>query len=1021
MDGHEGDEQSFLDILNAPVASSRPAAAANNAFTASNDVPAIGDPDFFGSWDDMDAQGEAEDEEGEDYDHEFDEGMAIDTAETHAQHDQNAVVEDVPDDVGLQLDQATADAGLDTQGSRDFLWEEDEEAIREIEESAGFEGWGDEPTQSSGRGRGKKRGRRVKSSDKQELTDEQAEIVGQANLAYMRGEYATAVKLLHEVIQGAPNAYQAWVTLAMIHDELGDTVKAMRTYMMAAHLSPKDTDLWTRLGAMSRKFGQNDQALYCFNHAISADPENVDALWDRAAIYHERGMMQKAITDLEALLEIIPHNMPAVKELCKIYVELNDAGRAIPLFEAAFKADETHPIQVSSPDAGDDEEADDDDEQVLADVSMGVKVTTKTRIGYEELNMLAELYMEIGDYEKTLVTIKQGLRRIQGRTEERHWDEHDDDREYTEDEVPESRELPIQLQVKLGICRIWLDQPEIAKMHFAKLYARPVNDFAELYFEVAEAYMGKRMFSVALTVFEVLRDNPSTDSAIIWSKMGYCYHHLGNFEIASELYEAVLDANPDDFDVKLALAQVCEELGDEDRALRLIAEVDAESRAAVRDQGGDTAAQGKEVDGRHSDGTPTQSGSEAVVAFIMEKQRNVVQDQATKDAMEAARRREALVTYERVMTLWVNIKEKVSRTDFLRTARTLITSFQNTKAFYPTNRAQKYRGLNPRLKTRKGGVQHEIQEMSDRLRPGMTKSARQDQLPVNLNEFLGLKFDQWYDLFVKYAYAAVMDGKEEEAQSTLMSAFDANVFYHDELRKIRLRLHMISVAIYGGNAVHVTDQCRWFCQTSGYPNDVYRIYSAMHAGGSEAVQCYGMNSSVKYFMRQLKAMDKGAKTQPYAPENRNALLLTTYGHLLQAGRSYLAAIAFYVKAYHLCPNDPLINFSLGLAHIQRGMQRKSDNRHMHMMQGFTFVMRYHQLRGENVEANFNVARAFHHVGLNNLAIPYYEKILEASRKGKLTEDEQDLKGEAAYNLSLIYISSGSPGLAEIVLRKHCTF
>lgn len=36
-----------------------------------------------------------------------------------------------------------------------------------------------------------------------------------------------------------------------------------------------------------------------------------------------------------------------------------------------------------------------------------------------------------------------------------------------------------------------------------------------------------------------------------------------------------------------------------------------------------------------------------------------------------------------------------------------------------------------------------------------------------------------------------MDGKEEEAQIALKSAFDANVFYHDEMRRIRLRLHMI--------------------------------------------------------------------------------------------------------------------------------------------------------------------------------------------------------------------------------------
>lgn len=35
-------------------------------------------------------------------------------------------------------------------------------------------------------------------------------------------------------------------------------------------------------------------------------------------------------------------------------------------------------------------------------------------------------------------------------------------------------------------------------------------------------------------------------------------------------------------------------------------------------------------------------------------------------------------------------------------------------------------------------------------------------------------------------------------------------------------------------------------------------------------------------------------------------------------------------------------------------------------------------------------------------------------------DETDLKHEAAYNLHLIYVTSGSTALAEIVMMKYCT-
>ena len=85
-----------------------------------------------------------------------------------------------------------------------------------------------------------------------DLSDALAEVVGQANVAYTMGNYGEAIKLLHDVIRESPNAYQAWATLAMVHDELGDAQKALQTYLMAAHLSPKDGELWRRLGGMSK-------------------------------------------------------------------------------------------------------------------------------------------------------------------------------------------------------------------------------------------------------------------------------------------------------------------------------------------------------------------------------------------------------------------------------------------------------------------------------------------------------------------------------------------------------------------------------------------------------------------------------------------------------------------------------------------------------------------------------------------------------------------------------------------------
>ncbi|TPX61103.1 hypothetical protein PhCBS80983_g01388 [Powellomyces hirtus] len=577
-----GISHSFLDTLNAPaheveelLRDGHPTpAGANVAYNEHHEWH--GEAGFGDMWTGEGDEG-LEDAEGEEYDEKEGEGDGG-SAEVYEEGyegekaDAQDGADEIPDDVGRQLDIATADAGISSQKHADILWEEDEEAMKEIHATVGSldDDW-------EGIGRKKKRKKKVRRKTT-ELTEEQAEIVGQANLAYIEGEHVRAVSLLHKVIQDAPNAYQAWVTLAMLHDELGDSVKAMRTYMMAAHIDPKDSGLWSRLGALSRKAGHNEQAMYCFDRAIVAEPTNVDSRWDRAAIYHERGMLQKAIEDYNAILDVIPHNMPAVKELCKIYLGLNDPEKAITLFEGALNADVTNPLPSSSErDSEDEEHGEQDDEQQhdeeVTNLSLGVRVAGNTRIGYEELNMLAELYMDVGDYEKALVTIKQGTRRVRGETDKMDINEvQDDDSDFTDGALHYGMELPLELQVKLGICRLFLNNPDLAKLHFRPLYSSPVSEYSDLYHDVGEAYMQKKMFLSALHVFEVVKTYPVMDSPVLWTKMGQCHAQLGNLQVAMELFENVLEVQPEHATVKLELAAICEELGDEDRYHRLLAE-----------------------------------------------------------------------------------------------------------------------------------------------------------------------------------------------------------------------------------------------------------------------------------------------------------------------------------------------------------------------------------------------------------------------------------------------------------------
>ena len=76
----------------------------------------------------------------------------------------------------------------------------------------------------------------------------------------------------------------------------------------------------------------------------------------------------------------------------------------------------------------------------------------------------------------------------------------------------------------------------------------------------------------------------------------------------------------------------------------------------------------------------------------------------------------------------------------------------------------------------------------------------------------------------------------------------------------------------------------------------------------------------------------------------------------------------------------------------------------------------------------DLGRAFHHLNLLHLAVPYYEKVpkmraresLTTSQALTLSSEGESLRMEAAFNLSSMYLASGNPALARNILREHCT-
>ncbi|KAH1219963.1 General transcription factor 3C polypeptide 3 [Glycine max] len=164
------------------------------------------------------------------------------------------------------------------------------------------------------------------------------------------------------------------------------------------------------------------------------------------------------------------------------------------------------------------------------------------------------------------------------------------------------------------------------------------------------------------------------------------------------------------------------------------------------------------------------------------------------------------------------------------------------------------------------------------------------------------------------------------------------------------------------------------------------------------------------------------------------------GHQFTICSHHQDAARKYLEAYKLLPENPLVNLCVGTALINLALGFRLQNKHQCVVQGLAFLYNNMRICENSQESLYNIARAFHHVGLVTLAAFYYEKVIAICEKDypipKLPNENPDsiethkpgycdLRREAAYNLHLIYKKSGALDLARQIpsnsdLKTYCS-
>jgi tetratricopeptide (TPR) repeat protein len=112
-------------------------------------------------------------------------------------------------------------------------------------------------------------------------------LMGEANLAYARGETNRSIDICTEVIKRAPSASEPFQLLSLLYSEIGDNDKALRVGLIAAQLN-KDADEWIQLIHQSIMEGNEEIVLFCYTNAIQCNPRNIDLHLERIRLLQDR-------------------------------------------------------------------------------------------------------------------------------------------------------------------------------------------------------------------------------------------------------------------------------------------------------------------------------------------------------------------------------------------------------------------------------------------------------------------------------------------------------------------------------------------------------------------------------------------------------------------------------------------------------------------------------------------------------------------------------------------------------------
>eukprot|EP00891_Asterochloris_glomerata_P001408 jgi/Astpho2/1408/Aster-06258 len=584
-------------------------------------------------------------------------------------------------------------------------------------------------------------------------------------------------------------------------------------------------------------------------------------------------------------------------------------------------------------------------------------------------NMLCELFLERRDWAKVLEWVERAKELMCG-----------------------AEGLPIDLSVKAGLSCAHLAQDpssgvvlDQALDYLKHLLMEPVDQNGDLYESAAKSLQGLHYYPLAITFLEPLHGCAETDTPDICRQLAECHLKNGEPAAAVTVYESIVDrpelSAEDHTDLVLAMVEALIAQGQPHRAEVALQRLQGPGANHSR-------ADSPEVLLRRADMVLKLGHEEAYLDMMLPVLANTLKHFGQLERMSAT-----AVTGTKAAQAALRRRAKLARKRMQAAPEQ-----QDT-----TNIFKGYVSKDPRLLRQQardsrlleeaaavGVAPHELMSDSE------PESGNAAETMVLMGIFRGQKE---FEALVQSCRLLAQQGQLKQATQLVHASLDTFAKrWLDRSKRDVLRMILAEIAEARGDHLDALALLR--CVTDRWPT---------------SVPCWNMYSRVAASMGGIKQASKfllPLKTR--CPRSLPLLLLAGQSYLMQ-GQWDLALHELF-QAYQLAKEEPLVMLCLSVALLQKSMSRKAEDRNKIILQAFAFMQEYGRRCGNQLEADYNMARATHFLGMMHIAAQYYERVLAVK-----DVEEHDLKQEAAHNLSQIYQGSGAGQLAKQVLRQHCRF